>query len=53
MTNPDIPTPLGMALPKGDPEFKKFLEAVVASIQTELNASIARHSTLESMLSAR
>ncbi len=53
MKNPDIPTPLGMALPKGDPEFKKFLEAVVASIQTELNASIVKHSSLESMLLAR
>lgn len=53
MKNPDIPTPLGMALPKGDPEFKKFLEAVVASIQTQLNASIVKHSSLESMLSAK
>ena len=53
MKHPDIPTPLGMAVPKGDLAFRTFLEGVVASIQTQLNASIVKHSSLESMLSAR
>lgn len=53
IAHPDIQTPLGMALPQGDPAFKTFLEAVVASIQTQINASIVKHSSLESMTPAR
>lgn len=48
--NPDIPIPIGMGLQKGDPEFKGFLEAVVADMQKEINASILKHSDLEFML---
>ncbi|MEO8305200.1 MAG: transporter substrate-binding domain-containing protein [Betaproteobacteria bacterium] len=48
--NPDVPTAIGMALAKGDPEFKKYLEAVVAEMQPAINASIEKYSSLEYML---
>jgi polar amino acid transport system substrate-binding protein len=48
--NPDIPIPIGMAFNYGDPELKKFLEAVVADMKDELRASLQKHSQLEFML---
>jgi polar amino acid transport system substrate-binding protein len=48
--NPDIPIPIGMAFNYGDPELKKFLEAVVADMQNDLRASLQKHSQLEFML---
>ncbi len=50
MKNPDIPYPIGMAFNYGDPEFKKFLEAVVADMQAQINASIIKYSAIEYML---
>ena len=46
---PDVPTPSGMAFAKGDPEFKKYLEAVVAEMQPAIDASIKKYSSLEYM----
>jgi ABC-type amino acid transport substrate-binding protein len=48
--NPDIPIPIGMAFNYGDPELKKFLEAVVADMKDELRGSLQKHSQLEFML---
>lgn len=48
--NPDIPFPIGMAFNYGDPEFKKFLEAVVTDMQDQIKASIVKYSSLEYML---
>ena len=48
--NPDIPIPIGMAFNYGDPELKKFLEAVVAEAKDDIRASIEKHSRLEYML---
>jgi cyclohexadienyl dehydratase len=48
--NPDIPIPIGMAFSYGDPELKKFLEAVVADMKDELRSSLQKHSQLEFML---
>lgn len=48
--NPDIPIPIGMAFNYGDPELKKFLEAVVADMKDGIKASLDKHSQLEYML---
>ena len=48
--NPDVPTPIGMALAKGDPALKKYLEAPVAEMQPAIDASIEKYSSLEYML---
>jgi polar amino acid transport system substrate-binding protein len=48
--NPDIPIPIGMAFNYGDPELKRFLEAVVAEAKEEIRASLQKHSQLEYML---
>jgi ABC-type amino acid transport substrate-binding protein len=48
--SPDIPYPIGMAFNYGDPELKKFLEAVVAEMKPQIDASIVKHSALEYML---
>jgi cyclohexadienyl dehydratase len=48
--NPDIPIPIGMAFNYGDPELKKFLEAVVAEAKEDIRASIQKHGQLEYML---
>jgi len=50
LENPDIPIPIGMAIQKGDPAFKGFLEAVVASMQKDINDSILKYSSLDFML---
>jgi hypothetical protein len=39
-----------MAFNYGDPERKKFLEAVVADMKDELRGSLQKHSQLEFML---
>lgn len=44
VANPDIPFPLGMGFNKGDPELTAFLQAVVDSMQEELNARILEYS---------
>ncbi|MBI3455056.1 MAG: transporter substrate-binding domain-containing protein [Candidatus Rokubacteria bacterium] len=48
--NPDIPYPIGMAFNYGDPELKKFLEAVVADMKPQIDASIVKYSAIEYML---
>ena len=48
--DPDIPIPIGMAFNYGDPELKKFLEAVVADAKEDIRASLQKHSQLEYML---
>jgi len=48
--NPDVPTPIGMAFAKGDPALQRFLEAMVAEMQPQINASIEKYSSLEYML---
>jgi polar amino acid transport system substrate-binding protein len=48
--NPDVPTPIGMALAKGDPALQRFLKAIVVEMQPQINASIAKYSSLEYML---
>jgi polar amino acid transport system substrate-binding protein len=48
--NPDIPFPIGMAFNYGDPEFKKFLEAVVKDMEEQIKASIVKYSSLEYMV---
>lgn len=47
---PDNPYPIGMAFNYGDPELKKFLEAVVADMKPQIDASIIKYSALEFML---
>ena len=44
--HPDIPVPIGMAINYGDPEFKKFLEAVVADMKPQIKASLIKHRTI-------
>ena len=41
----DIPIPIGMAFNKGDPMLAQFLQRVVTSMQSEINAEIAKYST--------
>ncbi len=48
--NPDMPTPVGMALNYGDPEFKKFLQAVVDDMREQIKASTLKYNSLEYML---
>ena len=45
--NPDVPTPIGMAFAKGDPAFAKFLTDLVTEMRPKIDASLARHSSLE------
>jgi ABC-type amino acid transport substrate-binding protein len=47
---PDNPYPIGMAFNYGDAELKRFLEAVVADMKPQIDASIIKHSALEYML---
>ena len=47
INNSDIPFPIGMAFNYGDPEFKAFLEAVVADMQDQVAASLVKHSAPE------
>lgn len=44
IAHPDIPFPIGMGFNKNDPVLTKFLQAVVDSMQTELNAEILKYS---------
>jgi ABC-type amino acid transport substrate-binding protein len=44
INNSDIPFPVGMAFNYGDPEFKTFLEAVVADMQDQIQASMVKYS---------
>ena len=44
INNSDIPFPIGMAFNYGDPEFKTFLEAVVADMQDQIEASMVKYS---------
>ena len=44
INNSDIPFPIGMAFNYGDPEFKTFLEAVVADMQDQIAASLVKYS---------
>ena len=44
INNSDIPFPIGMAFNYGDPEFKTFLEAVVAAMQDQIAASLVKYS---------
>ncbi len=48
--NPDVPTPIGMAFAKGDPAFAKFLTDLVNEMRPKIDASLAKHSSLEHML---
>jgi ABC-type amino acid transport substrate-binding protein len=48
--NPDVPTPIGMAFAKGDPALAKFLAQLVEEMKPRIEASLARHSSLEFML---
>jgi polar amino acid transport system substrate-binding protein len=48
--NPDVPTPIGMAFAKGDPAFAKFLTDLVTEMRPKIDASLAKHSSLEHML---
>ena len=48
--NPDVPTPIGMAFSKGDPALQKFLTTVVGENKAAIEASLAKHSSLEFML---
>lgn len=41
----DIPIPIGLAFNKGDAALAQFLQAVVKSMQPEINAEIAKYST--------
>lgn len=43
--HPDIPIPIGLAFNKGDPALARFLQAVVTSMQSEINAEIVKYST--------
>ena len=42
--NADIPFPIGMGFNEGDPELARFLQAVVASMQAEIDAAILEYS---------
>ncbi len=44
VNNSDIPFPIGMAFNYGDPEFKTFLEAVVADMQDQIDDAIVKYS---------
>jgi ABC-type amino acid transport substrate-binding protein len=44
INNSDIPFPVGMAFNYGDPEFKTFLEAVVADMQDQIAAALVKYS---------
>ena len=44
INNSDIPFPVGMAFNYGDPEFKAMLEAVVADMQDQIEASMVKYS---------
>lgn len=48
--NPDVPTPIGMAFVKGDPALQKFLADLVKEAKPDIDASLAKHSSLEFML---
>ncbi len=48
--NPDVPVPIGIAITKGDPEFRSWLEAVIAQMQGKIDAAIEKYSSLEYML---
>lgn len=49
IAEPDIPFPIGMGFNEGDPEFAKFLQAVVDSMQEEIDAAILEYSDPEYM----
>ena len=42
--------PIGIAITKGDPEFRSWLEAVIAQMQGKIDAAIEKYSSLEYML---
>jgi ABC-type amino acid transport substrate-binding protein len=44
IANADIPFPIGMGFNEGDPEFAKFLQAVVDDMQDEIDAAILEYS---------
>ena len=44
INNSDIPFPIGMAFNYGDPEFKAFLESIVADMQDQIAASLVKYS---------
>ncbi len=44
INNSDIPFPVGMAFNYGDPEFKAMLEAIVADMQDQIEASMVKYS---------
>ena len=48
--NPDVPVPIGIAVTKGDPEFKRWLETTIAQMQPKIDAAIEKYSSLEYML---
>jgi polar amino acid transport system substrate-binding protein len=47
--HPDIPTPVGLGLPKGDDAYKSFVQAIVSQMQSggEIDAILAKYSTPE------
>ena len=45
-----MPTPIGMGFAKGDPALAKFLTDVVNESKPAIEASLAKHSSLEFML---
>ena len=49
VNNVDLPTAISMGLNYGDPEFKKFLEAVVVDMKSQIEASIVKFSATKYM----
>jgi len=50
LKSPDVPTPIGMAFVKGDAALLDFMTALVKEAKPEIDASLAKHSSLEYML---
>jgi len=50
MKKPDFAVPVGMAILKGDPVMVKFMEAVVSSRETEINAALKKYTSPDFMI---
>ena len=50
VNNSDIPFPIGMGFNKKQPEFAKFLQAVVDDMKPEIQAALVKYSAVEYML---
>jgi len=49
LTTPDIATPIGVGYPKGDAALKAFIEGIIAELQPQLNAELAKYSDAKYM----